>query len=66
MELQKQLVQTEGQIAYARANYNESVLRFNNMVQVVPSNIVAGMFSFVVGDFFEIEDEATGPISVQF
>jgi len=24
------------------------------------------MFNFVVGDFFEIEDEATGPISVQF
>ena len=66
MELQKELVQTEGQIAYARANYNESVLAFNNKVQVFPTNIVAGMFNFVAGDFFEIEDEAAGPVSVQF
>jgi LemA protein len=66
MELQKELVQTEGRIAYARASYNESVLRFNNEVQVFPSNLIAGVFNFVVSDFFEIEDEASGPVSVQF
>ena len=66
MELQNELVQTEGRIVYARANYNESVLRFNNMVQVFPSNIIAGVFNFVVSDFFEIEDEASGSVSVQF
>ena len=66
MELQKELVQTEGLIGYARAVYNQSVLTFNNKVQVVPSNIVAGMFNFVAGDFFEIEEEASGPVSVQF
>ena len=66
MELQKELVQTEGQIAYARANYNESVLAFNNKGQVFPSNIIASTFNFVAGDFFEIEDEAAGPVSVQF
>ena len=66
MELQKELVQTEGLIGYARGSYNESVLAFNNKAQVFPSNIVAGMFNFVAGDFFEIEDEAAGPVSVQF
>jgi len=66
MELQKELVQTEGLIGYARAAYNQSVLTFNNKSQVFPSNIVAGMFNFVAGDFFEIEDEAAGPVSVQF
>ena len=66
MELQKELVQTEGLIGYARAVYNQSVLTFNNKVQVVPSNIIAGMFNFVAGDFFEIEEEASGPVSVQF
>ena len=66
MELQKELVQTEGLIAYARGSYNESVLAFNNKVQVFPTNIAAGMFNFVAGDFFEIEDEAAGPVSVQF
>ena len=66
MELQKELVQTEGLIGYARGSYNESVLAFNNKSQVFPSNIIAGMFNFVAGDFFEIEDEAAGPVSVQF
>ena len=66
MELQKELVQTEGLIGYARGSYNESVLAFNNKGQVFPSNIIANMFNFVASDFFEIEDEATGPVSVQF
>jgi LemA protein len=66
MELQKELVQTEGLIGYARGSYNESVLAFNNKGQVFPSNIIASMFNFVASDFFEIEDEATGPVSVQF
>ena len=66
MELQKEVVRTEGQIAFARGAYNESVLKFNNKVQVVPSNIIAGMFNFSVGDFFEVDDVASGPVSVQF
>ncbi len=66
MELQKELVQTEGLIGYARASYNESVLTFNNKVQVFPSNIVAGMFSFELGEFFETEDESADPPSVTF
>ena len=66
MELQKELVQTEGLIGYARGSYNESVLAFNNKAQVFPSNIVAGMFNFVVGDFFETEDESADPPSVAF
>ena len=66
MELQKEVVRTEGQIAFARGAYNESVLKFNNKVQVVPSNVIAGMFNFSVGEFFEIDDAASGPVSVQF
>ena len=66
MELQKELVQTEGLIGYARGSYNESVLAFNNKGQVFPSNIIASMFNFVASDFFEVEDEAAGPVSVQF
>ena len=66
LELQTELTRTEKHIAYARANYNESVLSFNNKVQVAPSNIIAGMFNFVVGDFFETEDESADPPSVAF
>jgi LemA protein len=66
MELQKELVQTEGLIGYARGSYNESVLAFNNKSQVFPSNIIAGIFNFVLGDFFETEDESADPPSVTF
>ena len=66
MELQKELVQTEGLIGYARASYNESVLTFNNKVQVFPTNIIASMFNFVASDFFEIEGDPAGSVDVQF
>ena len=66
MELQKELVQTEGLIGYARGSYNESVLAFNNKGQVFPSNIIASMFNFVASDFFEIEGDPAGSVDVQF
>jgi LemA protein len=31
------------------------VLRYNNKTEMFPSNIVAGMFNFLRGEFFELE-----------
>lgn len=58
LSLQEELSSTENKIAFARQNYNDQVLFFNNKIQMFPSNIVAGMFSFAKGDFFEIEAAA--------
>jgi len=33
------------------------VLFFNNKIQMFPSNVVAQMFNFKQGEFFELEDE---------
>ena len=55
LSLQEELTGTENRIAFARQNYNDQVLSFNNKIQMFPSNIVAGIFSFVKRDFFEIE-----------
>jgi len=55
MQLQEELSGTESKIAFARQFYNDSVLEYNNQVQMFPSNIVAGMFSFRLKDFFQIE-----------
>jgi LemA protein len=66
MELQKELTIIESRIAYARVSYNESVLIFNNKIQMFPSNIIAGIFHFGLGDFFEVEGESAGPVSIQF
>ena len=55
LALQEELTSTENKISFSRQYYNDSVLRLNNKIQMVPSNIVAGLFNFRLGEFFEIE-----------
>ena len=43
LALQAELSETEDKIAYARGFYNDAVLSFNNAVQTVPGNLVAGL-----------------------
>lgn len=42
MALQTELSETEDKIAYARQFYNDSVLQFNNAIQTIPGNLIAG------------------------
>ena len=58
LSLQEELSSTENKIAFSRQNYNDQVLFFNNKIQMFPSNIIAGMFNFQTGEFFELEDKA--------
>jgi len=55
LALQEELSSTENRIAFARQNYNDQVLFFNNKIQMFPSNIIAGMFAFGKRDFFEVQ-----------
>jgi len=55
LRLQQALVDTEDRIQAARRFYNANVRDYNTRCQVVPSNIIAGMFGFELADFFEIE-----------
>jgi LemA protein len=58
LALQEELSGTENRIAFARQNYNDQVLFYNNKIQMFPSNILAGMFSFTKRDFFEVQAAA--------
>jgi len=58
LAVQEELSSTENRISYARQNYNDQVLFFNNKIQMFPSNIVANMFVFNKRDFFELEAPA--------
>ena len=58
LSLQEELTSTENRIGFARQNYNDQVLFYNNKIQMFPSNIVAGMFKFDQEEFFELEDKA--------
>ncbi len=58
LALQEELTSTENRIGFARQNYNDQVLFYNNKIQMFPSNVVAGMFKFDQEEFFELEDKA--------
>lgn len=66
IKLQDELTDTENKITYARQFYNDSVLKYNNKIQMFPSNIVAGMFNFKVRDFFQAAEEERKDIEVKF
>jgi LemA protein len=55
LALQEELASTENKTAFARQNYNDQVLYYNNKIQMFPSNVLAGMFSFTKRDFFEVQ-----------
>lgn len=57
--LQKQLVETEDYLQFARRYYNGSVREFNTRIETVPINIIAGLFRFTQRDYFQkSSDEA--------
>lgn len=64
--LQTELSETENKIAVSRQIYNDTVLTYNNKVQQVPTNFVAGMFGFDAREFFEAGDEAEEAPVVEF
>lgn len=66
LALQEELTGTEGRIAFARQFYNDSVLKFNNTIQVFPNLMIAGAFGFKPREYFEIEEGSRGPVTVQF
>jgi LemA protein len=54
LALQEELTSTENKISFSRQYYNDSALRLNNKVQMFPSNVVASMTGFKLGEFFEV------------
>lgn len=64
--LQQELSKVESRIAFARQYYNDVVLRFNNLIQVFPNVLLAGMFGFSKRDYFEVDEDSRGPVKVEF
>jgi len=66
LELQRELSDTENKIQAARRFYNGNVRDFNIKIQKFPNTLVAGTLGFKKRDFFEVEEEARGPVKVEF
>ena len=41
-------------------------MKYNNKIEMFPSNIVAGMFNFKTQPFFEVNEEERQNVKVQF
>jgi LemA protein len=66
LSLQEELTTSEDRVSYARQFYNDTVLKYNNKIQSVPSNLIAGMFSFQEREYFEGDEAARSVPRVQF
>jgi len=60
--LQEELTATENKISFARQFYNDSVMAYNNRIQSVPSNLVAGLFGFAPEEYFEGGEQARAAV----
>lgn len=65
-DLQEQLKDCEEKIAYARQFYNDSVLSYNNAIELFPSNIVASLFKFTKEEFFKAAEAERENVKVEF
>lgn len=66
IELQNSLNEIEEKIRFARQFYNDTVLTYQNKIEMFPSNIVASMFGFKPEAFFEATEEERKNVSVKF
>ena len=66
IDLQDQLKEVEEKISYARQFYNDTVLIYNNKVEMFPGNLVASMLGFTKESFFEANSEERENVQVKF
>ena len=64
--LQGQLSDVEQNIAVARQVYNDTVLSYDNALETVPTNVIAGLFHFNPREYFQTEDATREAPRVSF
>ncbi|HKP19019.1 MAG TPA: LemA family protein [Gaiellaceae bacterium] len=65
-QLQAQLSDVEQSIAIARQVYNDTVLSYDNALETVPTNVIAGLFNFRPREYFQTEDATRAAPRVDF
>lgn len=66
LDLQRQLADTEGQLAFARQYYNDAVRQVNAAVTTIPTMWVAPMARVFRRDFYEAPEGHQAPPAVSF
>ena len=65
LALQRDLVEVEDHLQYARRFYNGAVRDYNDAVQRVPDLAIARAFAFSTGEFFQADAEQRGRVAVE-
>ncbi|WP_107689876.1 LemA family protein [Coprothermobacter proteolyticus] len=66
IRLQEELTSTENKVAYARQAYNDTVMMFNQTIQMFPYNLLAGAMNLKPAEYYEAEEEAQNVPKVEF
>ncbi len=66
LSLQNDLKDCEDKISTMRQFYNDTVLKYNNKIEVIPSNIIASIAHFKKEAFFEATGEERNVPKVSF
>ena len=62
--LMEELTATENKISFARQFYNDSVLAQTNLIETVPSALIARTFGFAAPPYFEVPEEEKAAVKV--
>ena len=65
LALQRDLVDVENQLQYARRFYNGAVRDYNDAVQRVPDLVIARAFAFTGGEFYQAESDQRAAVRVK-
>ncbi len=61
LKLMNEIDEIEDEVGRLRYLYNDQVQMFNNMVQMVPSNIVAGLLNYTMKDYLKFGQNIEQP-----
>ena len=66
LHLQQQLASMEEKLANYRQFYNDTVLRYDRLLETIPTNLIAKMFRFKKEEFFKVEEAEKAKVNIKF
>jgi LemA protein len=66
MHLQQELSSIEDKVAYARQFYNDGIMSYNVMTEVLPGKLFAAMYGFKKREYLKIKQEERAVPKVEF
>jgi Uncharacterized conserved protein len=67
LQLQEKLTEVEQKIAFARQFYNDTVMKYNTQIEILPNSIFASVLGFKPRDLFELtSDEERKNLTFKF